>query len=193
MRAFRSRWQSRGFTLIETMVAITLLTLSIIAPMALTVQSLESAYYARDEITAENLAQEGIETVRAYRDGNILLSAESASANSTDLFAGIPINTPFTIDPHNLGTPFPCQGNSCTSVYLQTNGQLYGYSASGWTTTNFQRYAVATPVMSDTSGVRQEIKLTVTVNYKTGSYAPRSLSISENLYNWVNPGSASPQ
>src|SRR3989338_11299272 len=41
---------SRGFTLIETMVAIALLTISIVAPMSLTTQSLASAYYARDQI-----------------------------------------------------------------------------------------------------------------------------------------------
>lgn len=185
----------RGFTLIETMVAITILTISIVAPMALTVQSLEAAYYARDEVTAENLGQEGIETVRAVRDGNILLNAEGTPTN---LFAGIPLNTAFTIDPHNLSTPFSACGvsvSTCSASQdtLETNGQLYGYSnANGWTRTNLQRYGYATVVWSDSSGNPQEIRLSITVTWQTSTITSKPFTISENLYNWLAPGSAVP-
>lgn len=203
-RALRGAWEERGFTLIETMIAITLLTFSIIAPMALTVQSLESAYFARDEITAENLAQEGIEAVRAVRDGNILSSAEG---NPENLFSNIPFNTPFIIDAHYTNPTLiitSCSSNPCSvsqdTLQIQGSSQLFGYStqqcpspASGWTCTIFQRYAIAVPVGSpDSSGVIQEIRLTVYVTWKTGSFASRSFHISENLYNWVNPNSATP-
>ena len=57
---------TRGFTLVETLAAITLIMVAIVAPMGLTVQSLSVAYYARDQITASNLAQEGIEAVKLY-------------------------------------------------------------------------------------------------------------------------------
>src|SRR3989344_5745503 len=63
---------SRGFTLIETLVAVTLLSVAITAPMSLTTRSLAAAYYARDQITAFHLAQEAIESVRHARDHNIL-------------------------------------------------------------------------------------------------------------------------
>ena len=83
--------RTRGFTLVETLAAITLIMIAIVPPMGLTVQSLSVAYYARDQITASNLAQEGIEAVRAVRDGNILASAESANGGTgTSLFNGIP-------------------------------------------------------------------------------------------------------
>src|SRR5665213_1019796 len=82
---FRIRRQ-RGFTLVETLAAISLITIAIVAPMALTVQSLQAAYYARDQITASNLAQEGIEAIRSVRDGNILATAKGTA---TDLFQGI--------------------------------------------------------------------------------------------------------
>ena len=81
----------RGFTLIETLAAIMLITVSIVAPMELTVQSLSAAYYARDQITASNLAQEGIEAVRAVRDANVLKIAEGVTP-APDLFDGIPDN-----------------------------------------------------------------------------------------------------
>src|SRR3989338_949042 len=73
---FNLKPDSPGFTLIETLVAISLLTIAIIAPMALTAQSLATAYYARDQITAFYMAQEAIEGVRALRDGQILLISQ---------------------------------------------------------------------------------------------------------------------
>ena len=64
--------KNSGFTLIETLVAISLLSVSIVAPMALASQSLAAAYYARDQITAYHLAQEAIEAMRSIRDRQIL-------------------------------------------------------------------------------------------------------------------------
>src|SRR5258708_2821268 len=85
----------RGFTLLETMVAVTLLAVAIVAPMQLTAQSLASAYYARDEVTAFYLAQEGIEAVRNVRDNNILLDSQGGS--TVNLLNGIFINQTFRI------------------------------------------------------------------------------------------------
>ena len=90
---------NQGFTLLETMVAVTLLTIAIVAPMSLTTQALGSAYYARDQITASYLAQEGIEAVRSVRDANILLNSVGTNV---DLLTGLPatayLGVPFTID-----------------------------------------------------------------------------------------------
>src|SRR3954464_3392894 len=78
----------RGFTLLETMVAVSLLAVAIVAPMSLTAQSLASAYYARDEVTAFYLAQEGLEAVRNVRDNNILQNSQGGTL--VDLLNGIP-------------------------------------------------------------------------------------------------------
>jgi hypothetical protein len=39
------------------------------------------------------------------------------------------------------------------------------------------------------SGTTDEIKLTATVTWASGGFASRSVTISENLYRWVNDGS----
>jgi len=67
----------RGFTLIETLVAISILLLSILGPMTFAAQGIQNTYYARDQIVAFYLAQEGIELVRAKRDDNALSGAAS--------------------------------------------------------------------------------------------------------------------
>jgi len=62
----------RAFTLVETLVAITVLLLSIAAPLSIAANALFSAYYARDQITAYYLAAEAIEYIKNSRDTTFL-------------------------------------------------------------------------------------------------------------------------
>ena len=184
---------SSGFTLIETLVAILLITIAIVAPMGLTVQSLSSAEYARDEITASNLAQEGIEVVRSIRDSNILNSAEGGSAN---LFDGIIIDgSNFKVDGTITSTNPTLILSSCNGSCppLQTNGQLYSYNSNddgGYVASTFTRTMTATKVRTDSvSGSVEEIRVTSQVSWKTAAFKTRSVSVSEDLYNWPQKGS----
>jgi len=180
---------TRAFTLIETLVAISLLSVAIVAPMSLTSQSLSTALYARDQITAFNLAQEGLEAVRAVRDGQILQISQTTDPTGIDLFGSIPINQDFTID-SRLTNPAQamqaCPAGGCAS--LQTNGTLYGYDAdtSSWPRTYFTRTMHASYVGAS----QDEIRVSVTVSWPTVSTQVRSFVIFENLYRWVNDGSA---
>ncbi len=193
--------KSAGFTLIETMVAITLLSVAIVAPMALTAQSLASAYYARDQITAFYLAQEAIEAVRAIRDAQILQIAQSSGGSQINLFGSIPTdNTPFTIDARQTNPATAITACNSTDANgkivcppLKTDGTLYGYNAD-WADSNFTRTIRACYVQPNqqnlcNSTASDEVRLTATVTWKTGAFQERSFSISENLYRWVNDGS----
>lgn len=194
-----ARLRSRGFTLIETLVAISLLSVAIVAPMSLTAQSLAAAYYARDQITAFNLAQEGLEAVRAIRDGQILEISKTA-ASGVNLFGPIPVNTDFRIDSRQSDPAqaiSTCSGDpngSCKQ--LQTDGELYGYDpdASVWTPTTYTRTLHACYIQSSgacNSTASDEIRLTSTVTWPTSVGQPRTFTIFEDLYRWVNDGAAS--
>jgi prepilin-type N-terminal cleavage/methylation domain-containing protein len=174
------RKSGKGFTLIETLVAVTLLTVAIIAPMSLTVRSLAAAYYARDQITAFHLAQEAIESIRHARDHNILLTAQGTP---TDLLAGVPSTNgaPFIVD--TVDDSMELCSEECEP--LRSNGSLYGYGSGGsWEDTRFTRSVEAEFV----GGGTDEVHILVTVSWQTGSFQRRSISISENLYRWVNDG-----
>jgi len=191
LKTYRTRLLARvrGFTLIETLVAISLLSIAIVAPMSLTSQSLSAAYYARDQITAFNLAQEGLESVRAIRDAQILEISRTANAEGVDLFGPIPVNQNFTIDSRVTNAPqamHVCPSTGCPP--LQTDGELYGYDVDtvNWITTNFTRTLRASYVGSS----HDEIRIAVTVSWPTVSRQIRTFTIYENLYRWVNDGSA---
>lgn len=176
-----------GFTLIETLVAVSLLTIAIVAPMTLTQQSLSSAYYARDQITAYNLAQEGIESVRAVRDSQILSISQTADASGIDLFGEIPVNQDFTIDglDTNPATAMETCAGECPNMQLSPDGTLYGYGG-GWTETKFKRTLKATYVGES----EDEIRLAVTVSWIAISGQTKTFTIYENVYRWINDGSA---
>lgn len=68
----KSKMASRGFSLVETLVAITILLIAILAPMRISSQSIKTAEFARQQLVAVFLAQEGIESVIHLRDADSL-------------------------------------------------------------------------------------------------------------------------
>lgn len=181
---------TRGFTLVETLVAVTILSVAVVAPMSLTAKSLATAYYARDQIIAFHLAQEAIESIRHQRDNNILINV---FGNPADLLAGIPATdgSPFIVDTRDDSTSLcPLQG--CPP--LQSNVELYGYrpgcampttdcgESGGWGNTRFTRIVRAQFV----AGGTDEVLITVELQWRTGAFQPRSFTISDNLYRWID-------
>jgi len=181
-------WQLKatpGFTLIETLVAVSLLSVAIVAPMSLTAKSLAAAYYARDQITAFHLAQEAIEAVRHIRDRNILTTA---LGTPTDILSGIPLNTPFVVNPLDDSVDSAaCASGECPPLQIDPTQTFYAYG-SGWADSRFTRTVEVGAVRSD-GGVPQEIRISETVSWRTGAFQTRSFTIPQNLYRWVNDGS----
>ena len=182
----------RAFTLIETLVAVAILSIAVVAPMALVTQSLTTSFYSRDQVTAFFLAQEGIESVRNIRDHNVLLTAFSTP---TDLLTGIPVsNTPFVIDARNNAIT-TCSG-PCPQIKIKNDSSLFGHGDSGnpydmaepgWQPTRFTRSIQARYVKNpDNTDNLDEIIVTVVVSWRSGSLPVRSFTLSENLYRWID-------
>ena len=164
---------SRGFTLIETFVAITILVTAIAGPLTLASKGLQSAVLARDQLLASFMAQEGIEFIRERRDNNAL-----ASPRPTDWLQGLSScidPSTCTIDPA-ADSVVACNGE-CPALNIDTSSGFYNYNpvngASPFTRT--------VKIVRNANG--HEAKVYSTIAWRTGPYA-RQLTLEENLTNW---------
>lgn len=178
----RGTLESAGFTLIETLVAVTILMVAIVAPMTLVSRSLAAAYYARDQVIAFHLGQEAIETVRHVRDHNILLTA---LGTPTDILEGIPVDQQFIVNTldDTIDTA-ACISGTCPPIQRDPTDTFYGYG-SGWTDTRFTRSVFADVVAEDENEVPVEVRISVQITWQTASFQTRSFIIRASLFRWI--------
>jgi len=160
-----------GFTLIEALVAITILTAAIVGPLAIVSQSLIDAQIAKDKLTATYLAQEGIELVRAHRDTGALegdsdwLSNVDACRNTSGCY----------IAPG--GTVFACSG-ACPFITERQSDGLLAYDTGTEPDTPFVRKIT----ISETAP-NVEAEVTSVVTWSHGKNT-NTVTIIERLLNW---------
>ena len=157
----------KGFTLIETLVAIAILLIAVVGPISLIGDALHKLYYAKDQMIAINLAQEGIEVVRQRRDSDMLGTV------GADIFS-LPNPIYYTVDASSASLNISTAGQK--PVYI--NGDFY--AQSGGTATQFTRLITITSVGSGTT----ERKVTSTVEWKTGGQTG-TITVSEYLFKWA--------
>jgi prepilin-type N-terminal cleavage/methylation domain-containing protein len=160
----------KGFTLIETLVAISILLLSITAPLSIASQGLSSAYIARDEITAFYLAQEAMEFILSRRERNFLTNSSWLS--------GLPSTTgaPFTIDSFDRNMVL-CGGGGCPAIEYNPTTGFYSHNDPGGNPSKFTRSVSVTELSN------HEAAVLVTISWSVGSLN-RSFSVRENIFKW---------
>lgn len=70
----------KGFTLVETLIGITILLVSVITPLSVASYAITYSNNARDEVVATNLAQEALEFIRNERDKSFMAVTNPAPA-----------------------------------------------------------------------------------------------------------------
>jgi type II secretory pathway pseudopilin PulG len=62
--------KARGFSILEIVIVIYIITMALIGVMSLTMQNIKAQTIDKNNLIASELAQEGIEIVRSARDNN---------------------------------------------------------------------------------------------------------------------------
>ena len=165
-----------GFLLVETLVAISLLLMVVPSTLDSVAKGLANSSYAKNEMIATYLAQEGLEMIRLKRDENMLAKtgwlAGIDSAKCGTAVGGCvvdPVNL-WTVNTYNVGA-------HPDRLYTNANG-IYMHSSAGNTGTVFSRRVYVDSIRAD------EVKITSTVSFPS-TYGLRSVSVSENVYNWL--------
>ena len=117
-----------GLTLIETLVAISILLMAVVGPMTIYSNSISSARYSGNKTIAYYLAQEGIELVK-YKINTEFNSGSGWFSSLPDCIAG---NCTVSVSNDTV-----CVGCD-TKLYIGANN-LYTHTSSGATPTNFSR------------------------------------------------------
>lgn len=197
-----------GFTILETLVAISILILALTGPLTIVAQALRSSYYARDQVTAYYLAQEAVEFLRNKRD-NAGLNSSASADTWTDLFDAEGSAIINTAGSSNLKAYLVrgvggyylklCPGGVCPEVSYDpgaSTGVLYGSDSAGSPSIFTREIVISQPVRGSVGGVDKEvdgtnppalrelvINVTVTWRQADGTQSD-GVTISEHLNNW---------
>lgn len=178
-----SNFQDSGFTFIEVIIAISVMVIGIVGTLLAVQYAISSTAQSYSRLTAAYLAQEGIEIVRAARDGNWL---EQRTATTTswdeDLGAGdyeVDYRASQDEDPSSPSWyPLTCSPNCGYSdlsfLGLDSNG-FYSRTYSPGTETQFKRMITIEKPATTT------LKVISKVYWAEGKH---SIIAQENLYNW---------
>jgi prepilin-type N-terminal cleavage/methylation domain-containing protein len=158
-----------GFTLVEALVAITILVVSIAGPITIASKGMASAVFAKDQIVAFYLAQESVEYIRNKRDENNINNDDWLTGLSDCIDANI-----CTVDIQN-NTITKCPSGVCPVLKYDDNNGFYNYSTGN--DSNFTR-----SVSIATINVK-EVAITTTLSWKTG-VIDKTFTVKEHVLDW---------
>lgn len=188
----------RGFTILESLVAIAILLVALTGPMVFAQQSLRASRLAGDQITAFYLAQDAIELVKHVRDQNSLylyreewltgLATCLASESVTD--GGCQLSSSEWTEGNETSAVVACAANCW--VYEQ-NGffGIFGKNPSAGSPPENPRFSRRVRIMAADGSTlvpanSDEALIEVDVSWSTlGVSSVRHVLVREHIYNWI--------
>lgn len=176
----------RGFSLVESLVAITIITSAISAPMYAVTIGLRNARGAANEVTAYYLAQEAVEGLRYLRDSaTIAGEAPFARFSPPDCVGGIAgSEKKCTIDEAGLesGPAYGIAANcvlECPKLKFDGATNRYGYGSG--TESIFRREIFTKETNQAPPGQIREVRIRAVVSWddQTGT---RKVEVVETLH-----------
>jgi len=184
--------EKKGFTLIETLIAITILMISVAAPLSLAAKGLEVTRLAKKQIVAFYLAQDAFEGVKNIIQSNKLqgysMSDDSILHNLTDCISNSCIID--TLSSSDLGSNIKKYNGEKLYKFYGSNNDFYGYQTyhSSWSgkESSYKRYfRIIDKTSNDRKGIDyDQIKLIVTVEWKMLALGTQTYKLEGIISNW---------
>ncbi len=180
-----------GFTLIETLLAISVLTVSIMGPLTIASRGLNAALMAKNKTVAFYLAQDAIEFVRYKRDSNTL----NSQLWLTGLESCISSDGAIACKISSISKTIDGCGAGCPVLNFDSSTHIFSYDAVGGTiapTIFTRRVLIKTPVgIGCPGGVKcndeqteAEVKIEVSWKDFGRQVTPHVITVQENIFNW---------
>ena len=158
----RNRNLEKGFTLIEALVALVILTVSLGPALVLSSNISSTSSVIQNNLIAANLSQEGVEVIRALRDSNW----HNGLLFDNGLADGV-----YRIE---------WSSNSLIALgsnpFLKISAGLYSYSSG--TDTKFRRTVTINKINSE------ELRITSEVTWTERGERARNIKAESHLFNW---------
>ncbi|GMX58986.1 MAG: hypothetical protein MCSN_6410 [Candidatus Microsyncoccus archaeolyticus] len=149
----------KGFTLIEMVVSVFMITIAVVGIVQLTTKYIQTTKFEKESYTAALLGQEGIEIIKNIRDTNWVEGA--ATWND-----GLSTDGDYEADYNDSSL-----SSYDSTHYLYVDGSGY-YNYSSGTKTIYRR-KITLANSSD------KVSITVTMYWRTNE-----LSVKQDIYNW---------
>ena len=180
-----------GFTLVEALFAVSILTFTITGLMTIVANSLFSTRFAKDEITVNYLLQEAVDYIRNDRDTSIFLKGEDTTTFLKDYANCVaPNGCYFDVlsKMEGTGSINSCADDGCEPFYYNqdkvSNDDGNPFYISNITDiTNMFKTSFRRKIIITKEPTSNEIKVQVTVNWVNG-ILPMERSLSTSLLDW---------
>jgi hypothetical protein len=189
----------RGFTLVETLGAVLLLSIALVGPMVIAEKGLQASLLAKDQNSAFNMAQDAVEYLRFARDTNCLAAGATGLvpcpaanwlsggglSNTVNLTPCISANGSATCYLDSLGAnpaaPTVCSSGTCPVVGYDSSNNYLSYS--GANNTIFTR-TISIKYNPACSGTCNPSEADIAVTISWNDPLAHSIVVNESLYDW---------
>lgn len=182
----------RGQTLVEAIVALSILTVGFVGIVALLAKSFQLNRVTADDTQATYLAAEGIEVAKNIIDYDVYLGLSQRTTPSStvdDWECSFGLN-PATHQSADYALEYDTAPTNCSSpptitsepngnkLYFNPSTGLYSYSSFNGQPTDFTRDVYITAVSND------ELDVKSTVAWSSGGLGD-SITLEDHFYNWL--------
>ncbi|PIZ58073.1 hypothetical protein COY23_00780 [bacterium (Candidatus Torokbacteria) CG_4_10_14_0_2_um_filter_35_8] len=184
MDYFFFKANNKGQSLVETIIAMSVITVGLLACVSLITFTISIQGHSRQEVIAVSLARESLEVIRNTRDSNWLENDETGSTLWDQGIEGSPEDRVITVfDPNTnewVLEPVSDINDSRCQIYFSEEDSLYLNNFPSGTPTSLRRLVTIKTI----SDVQKQVSVKVQWQEKDNT---REITLDNDLYNWWKP------